>query len=127
MSWFYLLGLDMNQNQWGRETAPPIHRDPHRLRWVADWMIRQVAEHPHPSPRRIQWIPDPSFTPQEVSWLRSVVEDAYLASGQVVLLQRAEEPERPFPPTPGELLAASMRDLPALPPTAGGLCPPQKA
>lgn len=72
----------MEQNQWGRETTPPIHSQRRRT-WAAPLGL----------------------------WLTSTVTVA---------------PLRPPTPTPGELLAESMRLLPALPPTAGGLCSPAK-
>ena len=115
----------MRRNQWGRETTPPIHRQPppSELRWLADWMVQQVMDHPGTPPKKVQWIPDPSYPPEAMVWLQTEVEAECLRRGLTVILQMQDQPERPMPPTPGELLAASMTKLPALPPTAGGYLP----
>ena len=133
----------MEQNQWGRETAPPIrHRppnpDPFNLRWVAVELAESVLRHlrdPHrrrdPSlsgsgrPERVEWMPDEGFTPLQLAWVSLQIEDYCSRRGRPIVLVDRRYP--PPAPTPGELLASSMSRLPALPPTAGGLMPPAKA
>lgn len=132
----------MENSQWGRETAPPVHRhrkphpDPFNLRWVAVELAESVLRHlrdPHrrrdPSligsgrPERVEWIPDQGFTPLQLAWMVLEIENYCAKRGRPVqLVDRTNPPT----PTPGELLAATMKLLPALPPTAGGLVAPAK-
>ena len=125
----------MNQDQWARETTPPIrHRppnpDPFGLLWLAEHLAKLILERPC-DPRlkgRAERIPcrmDPSCSPLVTAWIIAEVENYCAKRGRPVVL--ASMDRLPLPPSPGELLASSMSRLPALPPTAGGLVAPAKA
>lgn len=89
----------------------PIVADVPDLEALA-WWIRQRGE------RVVYMVPIPDrWPPSRRKELESMVRPVMVVW---------EEPQTQ-PPTPGELLAEAMKLLPALPPTAGGLCPPQKA
>lgn len=103
----------MSQSQWVREMEPPIHRrlDPVAAR-VVEWVkwMNLDGRPLHITPVPGEWPPA----------RRRAVEQAVFPK-QIVW-----EDQPPPTPTPGELLAASMPTLPALPPTAGGLCSPAR-
>lgn len=91
------------QRERGQRLRPSLRLDPGNFQGPSPWS-RETAPPIH-SQRRRTWAAPLGL------WLTSTV---------TVMLKH------PPTPTPGELLAASMRDLPALPPTAGGLCAPAK-
>jgi len=97
------------------------------LDWVAHWAadLALGRKPPKSGPQVVPWMPDPSWGPRAVAWVEARIVALCLWRGRHVILERMP-PQPPPPPTPGELLASSMTELPALPPTAGGLCPPAK-
>ena len=125
-----------NQDQWTRETTPPLHRrsqmpdpDPFGLRWLAEALVQHHLESPRdPSQRdpcpKVPWIPDSSYSPLQTAWLEREMESICSKRGRPMQLVRVDSFDPPTP-TPGELLASSMSRLPALPPTAGGLTSPK--
>lgn len=118
---------------WPRETAPPIHRhhhngisDPFGQRWLAEHLAKSILERPcdpklKGRPERVPCRLDPMFSQLANAWMAAEIEDYCARRGRPIVL--VEMPADPPTPTPGELLAATMTKLPALPPTAGGLLP----
>lgn len=96
---------------------------------MVDHVVRSVLAHPcdprlKGRPERLPCYPDPGHSPMVQAWIIAEIEHRCAKRGRPIVLVRLDL--SPPTPTPGELLASSMSRLPALPPTAGGLCLPVK-